>query len=363
MDIRVFADIPDSPPALFPPVPDEKLDKEAKEALGYVSIMTQHLNRLPWLARASVLLESYAPQHIDLDLSSLTDMVVAQDHACRYCYGASRAFLKMIGYSENFIRKLEMDLHSSELPEKIRRGLILAKQLSRHNPRPQYDDLASLEKYGYSEVQIMELVFVATISCVSPRISTALALPPEPFEKFANGPIVKIMKPIFNFFSRKKKKVPIRTNFPENYDGPFSMIIEALRPVPQAATLIGEVLMAGWESPVLSKRAKALIVLVVSKAVGCGALEGDAVKILLTRGFTETEIAEIGAKLATGSMDPMEKNIILFARETVRFEPSYLQMKAREFSAGIAPEVFLEVLGISAIANFVSRLSVILRYC
>src|SRR3990170_218798 len=94
--------------ALLEPISDPVLEKEVKKALkGILPRMYLYLFRLPYLTRLLLNFETYPVAYLPNDLILLISFVVVQEHSCRYCYGVTRSLLKLLGYNEDYIRKIE----------------------------------------------------------------------------------------------------------------------------------------------------------------------------------------------------------------------------------------------------------------
>ncbi len=77
-------------------------------------------------------------------------------------------------------------------------------------------------------------------------------------------------------------------------------------------------------------------------------------------GLGEEETERILADLAGPELDPVEAAFVPYARETLWYEPATIQRRGRQLLQQLAPEQFLEVVGLASLANMVARLDVIL---
>ena len=71
-----------------------------------------------WLREAAYEATNYVPAALPERLHRIGNMVTAQENSCRYCYGANRAYMKVLGYSESFIQQVERDVQTAELDDK-----------------------------------------------------------------------------------------------------------------------------------------------------------------------------------------------------------------------------------------------------
>src|SRR3989449_5886194 len=115
--------------SLLPPTPvPPALEAEIRRLFGVVPGWLPPVAPGPWLARswASMLRKPVA--HVSPDLCDLVALVVSQDNSCRYCFGAQRAVLRMRGYREAYIARLERDFHVAELSDAERAALDFARR-------------------------------------------------------------------------------------------------------------------------------------------------------------------------------------------------------------------------------------------
>src|SRR6516225_11920037 len=125
------------------------LEAEAKRKLGLVPKLVTYVAASPWLPRAMLDLMTLAYSHADPVLTRLVAVVASYENACRYCYGSSRTILRMQGWSDAEIARLEHDMQLAELSEDTRAVLDFVRVLTRANPRPARDRLEALVTRGY----------------------------------------------------------------------------------------------------------------------------------------------------------------------------------------------------------------------
>ena len=332
-----------------------ELAAQARQELGRVPSWLVHLARCTWLARAGIATATPKLAHISIDTAALAGLIVSQDNSCRYCYGSHRAFLKLLGYPDQRVRRLEQDLHMADFSPAEKAALDFVRQISRANPRPARSEREALERAGFSKPAVAELAYVAACMCFLNRVSTLLAVPPEAEQA---GIAMQLMRPLIAFMIRKKmahKPVPA----PARNDGPFAEVVSALEGSPSAQVL-RNVIDDAWTSAGLGPRPKAMVVAVVGRALGCPVAANRAKQMLEPHGLNGADVEELLATLASPKLDPFESRLVVFARETVRYRTDMIQRRMREFSAGLAPEQVLEVVGITSLANAVCRLSILL---
>jgi alkylhydroperoxidase family enzyme len=153
-----------------------------------------------------------------------------------------------------------------------------------------------------------------------------------------------------------------RVPYPAYFTGPGARIVEALQGSPAGAAL-ATVLGSAWESGITSRRVKALIFAVVARGLGCEACEAEAAEALRHEKWTDAEIKHLLMYLTSEKLDPFELRVLRFARETIRYQTRRVQELAQRFATGIKREVLIEIIGLVANANFLARMSILLRRC
>jgi alkylhydroperoxidase family enzyme len=343
-------------------MPDPVWEREFTKRFGFTSSIAKYLTPVRWMLRADELMHSRVTPSVSVDLAALISLVVAMDSSCRFCYGAFRSMLKIMGYSEGVIRKLEESLAVNALTNKEKMALEFARKVSRSAPRPSEADLQELTAAGYSPIEIAEIAYLAANNATGNRLATLLALPPDPLEEVAANWFSKLKRP----FTQKEFRAtlsPVRIpEPPPAYAGPGARVVEAFEGSPAGAAL-ATVLGGAWESGITSKRVKALVFGVVARGLGCAACESEATESLRHEGWTDAEIEHLMTYLTSGKLEPFELRVLHFARETVRYQTRRVQELAQNFAAGLKREVLVEIVGLVSYANGLARMSILLHMC
>ncbi len=347
---------------LLPPMPDPKWEAEFMKRFGRPTTFTRYLTPVRWMLIADEILESRVTPNLTPDLENLISLVVAMDNSCRYCYGAYRSVLKIMGYPERVIRKLEESLAVVELSPREKIALEFARKVTRSAPRPSTGDLKALAEAGFSRLQIAEIAYLVGNNAAGNRIATLLALPPAEVKGLEAGWIRKLLGPMMrkNFRDSMSKISVFEPRSP--YNGPGSRIIEALNGSPAGGAL-ASILSEAWESPITSQRVKALIFAVVAKGLLCPVCEAEAVRVFRNEGWSDGEIAHLLSNLTSERLNAFELRVLRFARETVRYQTRRIQTLAREFANGLEREVVIETIGLASFANGLARISSVLQEC
>jgi alkylhydroperoxidase family enzyme len=277
---------------LLPAVPDPVWQREVVRRFGFASNMAEYLTPVRWLMDAEQLVEARVTPSISVPLRAFISMVVAMDSSCRHCYGAFRSMLKILGYQEGVIRKLEESLAVNQLTNKEQAALEFARKISRSAPRPSESDLRELAAAGYSQFEMAEIAYLASLNAGGNRLATLLAVPPSPLEEVDANWFTKLKRPFTRKEFRAALSYVVNVPYPPEFVAPGAGIIRALEGSPASAAL-ATILNAAWNSTITSRRVKALIFAVVARGLGCQACETEATEALRGEGWTEPEIDHV----------------------------------------------------------------------
>jgi alkylhydroperoxidase family enzyme len=338
------------------PIPAD-LDARVKKSFGRIPSWAPMLARVPWVVEAFIDSTDKKIAHMPIDLWDLIAFVVSQDNACRYCYGATRTVLKILGYSDAMIDRLESDVELDSLGAGKREAIHFARELTRANPLPGRAALDELRKAGFQDAAIAEITFAAAFSGFGNRVATMFAAPTDHMESMLKNPFMRLLRPFIARQMRGRLQPP--AELPAPNEPPFDALIEQLHgsPVAHAARRTVD---AALRSGVLPRRAKFLVFAVVGKAAGSDYVTRQSRVQLAGAGMLPVEIDEAIDHLSSSGLSPAENAVLPFARETVRYRTSALQQQTRALSAHLSAEELVETAGIAALANCMARLSVLL---
>ena len=351
---------------LLPYVQDPEFDKTVKSTLGMVTEVYHRVASNHWLREVCLLSDSYKVRHVPSRMFFLGGMITAQENACRYCYGALRALLRLQGYQESFITRLESDLKMAELDEKESAFTQFCRNLARSNPRPSKKDRDQLIQMGYSPLVVNEMAVCIAIACFYNRVCTLIACPPEQkLERLAGsffgGVLSKIAgRLIRHMFISKRVDKKGDTNAPKIGAHPFAPLIRELEGVPSAGII--EQMLAGALAPgVIPVKTKALMFLVVARQLNCKFCTAGSEQLLKEQGLTAAEIKEAVESLGGKGLDPSLSSILDWTRDTVRYHPIKIQKKTEGLLEKIGPDALLEIVGTAAVANSTVRLAMLIQ--
>jgi alkylhydroperoxidase family enzyme len=344
---------------MIAPGRDAEVEQYVRTTMGMVPPLAPYFYGRPWIVRTIVGFDGsqLALRHVDDDFARLIGLVVAQENSCRFCYAASRALLKLFGYRDVRIQRIEQNLQTAELSTRVRVGLEFARRVARANPLPGSSERRKLLDAGYSPDGIGELAFLAGVNVFYNRLATLPAVPTESVERMARSWWLPILRPILARLMRPRRPTPAAEG--AAYDGPFAYLVNALGALPIGATLADR-LRDAWTSPTLSQRTKALLFAVVARGLDCPISEREAERVLASEGVPPAETTSILEHLASPALDAVEALLVPYARETIWFRPAQIQRRTRTLHASLPAEQLLEAIGIVSLANAVCRMNVVL---
>jgi alkylhydroperoxidase family enzyme len=348
---------------ILPTVADPAWEAEIKRRGAQVGEVDRRVAPSPWLRSVCLGVATYRPYAVPQRLFQIGAMVTAQENSCRYCYGANRAYLKILGYSESFISRIERDAHVAELDEKERGFIAFCRNLARSRPRPAKRDREELIKLGYTPLAVNEIAFMIAMACFYNRVGILTASPPElGFERMANGLLGHLLGPVIRWQATRRARAqqPAPLDAATLAKGPFGPVVATLAGLPAAAGL-QEALDGAFASAVLSRPAKALMFAVVARTLGCRPTEAEARKLLLADGLAAAEIDTALATLECARLAPQESRLLSWARDTVYYQTPAIQAQTRALVAELGHTPALEAIGIAALANAIVRLAMLLE--
>lgn len=343
---------------LVPPVLVPQWEAEAKR-YGGASDFTRRVAPIAWLRRTCASWVLCPLTVLPVRLADLAFLIVAQENSCRYCYGAARAHMRILGYPERVIAQIEREMHLAELDEREHAFIRFCRQLARSNPRPARAERDELVRQGFSELQVREATFLIANHCFQNRVASMLACPPVVvYERLGRSLLGRLLRPLLAQANRKS--IPVPADFVAPADAPFARLTGALSGLP-AAYLLDQTLNAAFESTALSRRLKALMFGVVARLLECGFCEPESRRLLLAEGFDDAEAMACLASLSSPRLDARESAILAWVRETVRYQPIQLQKVTRELRDVVGDEAVLEAVGVAALANTTARVAMLLE--
>jgi AhpD family alkylhydroperoxidase len=295
---------------------------------------------------------------LDLRLADLISLVVSQENSCRYCYAAVRALLRIQGMSESRIQRLEQDLTRADLGPRSVAAITFGRAQSRSGPIAANGAKEALLRAGFEVDEMKEIAFVVAVIDFMNRASTIPAVPSRGVEQVPDQLHVRLLRPLIARMleARRFRGRPTRLDRVPAY--PYAALVKSFAGSP-IATALAQTLDAMWASPGLTRRCKLLMFAVIARGLGCTACEGEAGRNLREEGVTEPVLTRILTHLDSPELDPVERLLVPFARETIWYEPAPLQRRARGVRDQLSGKQFLEAVGVLALANGLCRLGAV----
>ena len=348
--------------AILPRVSDPAWEAEVKRRVGQVSEIDRRVAASPWIREVCASMVSYRPVAMPQRLFNIGSLVTAQENSCRYCYGANRAYMKILGYSETFIRRIEQDARVAELDDKERAFISFCRSLARSRPRPMKGDYDALVALGFAPLAVSEMAMMIAVGCYYNRIGILIACPPElAFERVANGFLGRVVAPLMRMVMSMQKPVqPPTLDAATLSSGPFGTIVAALTGLPGAA-IFRTALDGAFASGVLPRSVKALMFAVVARTLGCRTSEIEARKLLAAEGFSDGEIDSALSTLGSPRLSQRDARLIPWVRNTVYYQTALVQQQTAALATEIGSPAILEAIGVAALANATVRLAMLLE--
>jgi alkylhydroperoxidase family enzyme len=344
------------PAAPFVPVvPDTALYAASKKRIGGVLPCLMYVTPAPWVFEQIVDVVRAPIYAAPAELKELAVWATAYENSCRYCYGAGRAILRLMGKSEAWIERVERDAQLADLDDRQRGVLELARRLARSNPRPARAERVALAKL-YGDQAAVELAYAIAGACFMNRVSTLLRVPPDTAtERFASRWFVPIIRPLIRAMIARPAPRPPEVPL----DGPYAPVLEAMGRIPVSFT-VRRTIDRALASTILPRRAKLLVLAVVARSMPCTHCELQAVELLAADGLDRSELDEILKNLGSPRLTPIEQALIGIARESLRYDPTALQERiARELVPILTSAQLVEAVGVLALANMIVRLAML----
>jgi AhpD family alkylhydroperoxidase len=341
------------------PAPD--LERRFERETGRSGRLMRYFEASPWMGdtmlRVSVQITTVV--HVDPDLADQVGLVVSQDNSCRFCFGVQRAFMRVIGISEQRIARLEHDMLTGDFSPRERAALDFARRVSQSKPLAAQSDLVPLREAGFGNEEIVELAGLIGLHLFLNRMSTFVALPPQQMEELPDRWWARLLRPLMaiKFRRMRHRGKPVALLDVER-TGPMAPIVNALDGLPVARDL-RIVIDRLWGSSSLSPRTVSLLYAVVARAFGSSRCEQEATNLLIDQDLAADDIDQVLTHLSSPALSEVEQLLVRLARETVWYQPAQIQRRCAEVQSQLSAEQFLDFLGAVSLLNSLCRLGVI----
>ena len=341
---------------LVEPQPDPALQSYARRRWGFPNPIIAYFSPVPWLARALTDLhpEYGLLMHLDQSVADLVVLAVSQENSCRFCYAAVRGMLWAQGMSWARIEGLEQDLARGDLPPRTLAAVAFARSQSRSGPGAARAARENLRRSGISDDEMMEIAFVAAVTDFSNRTVTIPAIPAQPIESLPDRFWVRLLRPVLSLIVKTYRYRGQPTTL-DCVPHAYGRLVQAYAGSPIGA-MLGRTLDEMCASSHLTRRCKLLMIAVIARGLGCEICLPDVSAALDREGLNESALAHVLSLLDAPALDPVERLLVPFARETIWYEPAPLQRRARMLRDRLSSAQFLEAIGVAAIANGLCRM-------
>jgi uncharacterized peroxidase-related enzyme len=346
---------------LVPETVDPAWEQEVTAIMGMVPGSFRRIATSVWVRQAYLDFVRVPCTDITRGETELAGLVTSQENACRFCYGSARVRMKMIGFSDEMIDRIERNVQLVEADPRERELVTFCRNLARSKPRPSRQAREELHAVGFTPRGTAELAAVVAIVGFCNRVSTLLAMPPD-LQMEAQG---KRMKGLWNkltaWLPRKDDMaLPPPNAPPATFAGPYGNVLRALEGSP-AADVLEATLNRAFSSPRLPARTVTLMFAVVARTLECALCENNAAALLEAQGFSRAQLDEVLAALGSPALTEVEALLVPWARDTVWMpeQPARIQERTRPLLDVLGPEGLIEAVGTAALANGMVRLTML----
>ena len=340
---------------------DPEWEKEVIEVFGMVPGCLRRTAPLPWLRRAYFDWSRTPGTSLSEGQIELAAFVTSQENACRYCYGIARTRLRMLGFTEEMVDRVEKNARLAEADPEERELVRFCRNLARSRPRPSRAARATLESVGFSPLQTVELAWVTATASFCNRVSTLLAVPPE-LEMEQNAPKKSLWSSLKAWLPGPELPSLAPAVYPPpTATGMLGEIVAVLEGSPAAAVFEGTI-QAALTTSVLPRRTICLMFAVVAHTLGSKLCARAAAEELEREGFPRSALDEALSTLGSRALDDVEVRLLPWTRDTVWMpeQPKRIQEKTRPLQ-DLGDRRLLEAVGIAALANSTVRLAMLLE--
>jgi alkylhydroperoxidase family enzyme len=257
--------------------------------------------------------------------------------------------------SEAHIQRLEQEL-SAGLAPRTAAAIAFGRTQSRVGPAAARDACEALHGAGFGEEEMKEITFTVAATDFLNRAHTIPAIPARPLERMPDQLLPRLLRPIINRIIERHRSRGQSIPLERAPSHPYAHLIERYAGSPIASAL-GQTIEEMWASPHLTRRCKLLIFAVIARGLSCEVCALEIGKALEAEGLNEPTLARILTHLDAPELDEIERLLVRFARETIWFDPTPLQRRARSLRDRLSVPQLIEVIGVTSLANGLCRMS------
>jgi alkylhydroperoxidase family enzyme len=170
---------------------------------------------------------------------------------------------------------------------------------------------------------------------------------------------VRLLRPLIDLLMRSRRTRGGATPLaPLSDELPYARLVTAFAGSPIAPAL-AHTMDAMWASPHLTRRCKLLMFAVVSRGLPCELCETEVSYALQREGLDAAAVSRVLTHLDGPELEPIERVLMAYARETLWYEPATLQRHTRMLREQLSIEQLIEAIGVAALANGVCRMAAV----
>lgn len=362
-DVAITSRLPDTDEwtdPLVEPRPSPVIQRLFRQQAGVVPTVVPYICPHGWAYRPFLFLMRPDVREISKDLCSQICFVVARDNACRFCYGSFYTFLRVAGYSEDDLHRLERELYLNERNGAQHEALQFAVQISQGRLETK-TAIESLTESGYTPAAIREIAGVALMTALVNRIGTMLAVPVNTNAEYLTSAwYFDVLRPVVQTLLNGWQQ--LGTSHPPPLDaaqvqGPFAPWISHLQ-----NTCVGRVLhdiasRSLTTSSTLSVRTKLLILTVIARGVGCPRIERRTRDLLRDQFSMSEDVLETAVSHLRGdAVETKTTALLRLARASTRYDAGHIQHTVQKHIDGLSRAEIVDAIATFGLCNALVRL-------
>ncbi len=340
------------------PVQDRARVRRLKLEAGDAPSWSKYFLTSPWFAKAAVKLgfNNGMLLALDFDLAILVSLVVSQENSCRYCYAINRAMLRMLGLPEARVQALENQIATSGLDARSAAAVRFARAVNRGNGLDAQAERARLQSAGFTAVEVAEIAYVATMMGFNNRMTTIAAISPVLLERAPDLWFVRLLRPLITPLVRRmlKRGKPVTVSA-ENFSLPT--VVKSSFEGSPILQLLADTMRDLWQSPGLPQRTKLLMFATIAQGIDCYVCSREIERLASAEHLDAAALNSAAAHLDAASLSDTERLYCEFARESLWYEPQFIQRRAHALCKSVGAAAFVEALAVVSLGNMIMRLT------
>jgi alkylhydroperoxidase family enzyme len=200
-----------------------------------------------------------------------------------------------------------------------------------------------------------EIAYAVGSTDFSNRAHTIPAIPSRPIERLPDRLHMRLFRPLIKRILERHTSRGRATPLDRVPSYPYARLVKAYAGSP-IARVLGRTLEEMWASPHLTRRCKLLMLAVVARGLACEVCAPEVGEALQREGLKEAALTQVLTHLDAPELDPVERLLVPFARETIWYEPAPMQRRARALRDRLSGPQLLEAIGVAALANGLCRM-------